>query len=135
MQARSLTSAFAEIHEPEPPSGLYARILTALARARRRRAMRAAVVEGALSLLSATALFEAARYAAAEAYLSGFLDYVHFIATDTGLFATAWKQFALSLIESLPGVSLIFIFAALFALVWSVSHTLQNVRTLRSTTA
>lgn len=135
MESRTLESVFAEVRESDPPASLSLRIAAAIARARRRRAMTRALLESLCSMVSAAALAEAVRYAVNEAYLSGFLDYAHFLATDTRVAAAAWQQFALSLIESLPAISLIFFFAALFALVWSASHALYNVRAYRHAAA
>lgn len=116
------------LHTEEPKAGLYQAILERIAYARQRSARVRTALFGALALLSCVALVPAVQYAAEQFYASGFYDYLTLIASDRGFVLMYWRQFSLSLIESLPSLALLVLLPIAFALVYSLRRVVQTSR-------
>ncbi len=59
----------------------------------------------------------------------GFFDYLSLLFSDSGVIATYWKDYTLTLIDSLPVMSLIFSFFLLFVLfisIQKISYQFKN---------
>lgn len=100
----------------EPPERLYLGILARIEREKRRIARIRFVLSGIAAFTSVIALVPAGLYAFGEFYQSEFYQYLSVIFSDIGIALAYWKEFSLSLAESLPlsgpaiFLSLIFIF-------------------------
>ena len=83
-----------------------------------------------VALSAFTALIPAFQYTAKEFYQSGFYQYLLLIFSDSGLVMTYWKEFVMTLAESLPllGVA-IFLFFMLI-LLGSFRLAIKNLKTL-----
>ncbi len=117
-----------ELERAAAPRGLYEAVLANIAKLERRGAAARAAALLATTFVSATLLFETLSYAAREFYLSGFSEYLDLLMTDHDAVLASWREFALSLAESLPALPLALFFAALFVLVWSLSRAVPNIR-------
>ena len=110
------------------PASLYGAILARIVELKRRSAfIRAAGLLG-LSAVSVIGLLQASIYAADESYLSGFSDYLKLLFTDHDVALASWREFALSLAESLPALPLALLCAALLVLVWSLVRAARNFK-------
>lgn len=113
----------------EPPQGLYAAIMMRIELARRRAAQMRTALFGLLALVSTAALVQVVQYAAGQFYASGFYDYLTLILSDHTLVLTYWREFGLSLIESLPSVAILLLLPITAALLWSLVRLVKNART------
>lgn len=112
----------------EPPKGLYEAVMARIDTARRRAAQMRAGLFGMVALLSGALLVPALEYTMSQLYASGFYDYLSLILSDHSLVLTYWREFGLSLIESLPSLALLLLLPTIVALVWSLARLIKNVR-------
>jgi hypothetical protein len=113
----------------EPPVGLYAAIMTRIDIAKRRSAQMRSGVCAAIALLSAAALVPVVEYTLNQLYTSGFYDYLSLMLSDNGSVVTYWREFGLSLLESLPSIALLLLLPIMVALIWSLVRLVKNART------
>lgn len=124
---------FSHLEPPEPPEGLFDKIM---ARIRGERQLLAARKQ--FFLLSAVALASAGAFIPAigvfrkEFAQSGLFQYLSLAFSDVGTAAANWQDFSLALLESLPAASLATLLAALFVLLWSFKHLAQNAAAVLS---
>ncbi len=112
----------------DAPAGLYAAVMLRIATARRRAAQLHALLFGLCTVLFAALLIPVLHYTTEQLYASGFYEYLSFIASDRSLAFTYWREFSLSLIESLPSIALLLLLPIVAALLWSLSRLVRNVR-------
>ena len=129
-----LDRLFKEIPERRPSPALLQRIVMRVALARRRRAYLRGLGAGMAAAVSIVGLFISVRYALDEIYLSGFAQYAELLMGNVALAGNLWQQFAWSLVESVPIVSLVLCAASAAALLWSLSRMIRSVADLRSRT-
>jgi hypothetical protein len=116
------------LHTIEPSVGLYAAIMERIAYAKRRQARIRSGLFAALAIVSGAALVPAFQYTAEQFYASGFYDYVALVFSDRGFVLTYWRQFSLSLVESLPSLALLLLLPIAFALGYSLYRLTQTSR-------
>lgn len=121
----SVKKAFAEVPAPRR---LYEAVLVRIAALERRAARTRALLFGALSVLSLVALVPTLQYAGEQFYASGFYDYASLLFSDTSLALTYWREFALSLLESLPSLALLLLIPIVVVLLWSLTRAAQTAR-------
>ena len=112
----------------EPAEGLYGAVMERIAYAKRRQARIRSGVFGALAIVSGAALVPAFQYTAEQFYASGFYDYFTLVFSDRGFVLTYWRQFSLSLIESLPSLALLLVLPIVGLLVYSIRRAVQTGR-------
>ena len=118
----------AYFHSVEAPAGLCEAIMARIAYAQRRAAQLRTGLFGALALASGVALVPAFQYAAQQFYASGFYDYLSLLSTDSGFILTYWREFGLSLVESLPSLALLLLLPIACALAYSLYRLTQTGR-------
>lgn len=114
--------------EAEAPTGLYQAVLARIAQARQIHARRKALWLTAASFMSGFVFVPALVYAGEELYASGFYTYVSLAFSDSSLVFSVWREFAFTLIESVPSIALLLVLASGIALAWSVRRTIINAR-------
>lgn len=112
----------------EPPKGLYGMVLARVALARRASARVEFMFLAIISCVCTLLLIPVLQYAAQEFYLSGFYDYLSLAFSDTHTVLTS-KEFAFSLIESLPPLAVLLTLVIGGALVYSIVRTARAART------
>ncbi|HVY72881.1 MAG TPA: hypothetical protein VG984_02440 [Candidatus Paceibacterota bacterium] len=112
------------------PAHLLPSILARIEELRQRRARLYTFVLGLASLATGAALVPAWNYASQELYTSGFFDYWSLLFSDHSVVLSAWREFALLLIESLPSIALLLLFGLGALFVWSLSRTVFNAKIL-----
>lgn len=126
----SVNNLFQRLGEGETPAGLQAAILS---RIEMEAVKRARVRFFAMSFVSVAALISiipAYRYASGEMVNSGFSDYftVFFSSTET---LAHWREFSLSLLESLPVVGFAAFLASVLVLLGSFRVAVKNASNLK----
>ena len=119
---------FSALHEVDAPEGLYASILARIAQARQQSARIKTLWLGITSILFGVSLVPALQYAGQELYTSGFYAYASLLFSDSKFAFSAWREFGLSLLESLPAIALLLVFACGVALCWSLYRAFLNAR-------
>jgi hypothetical protein len=112
----------------EPAAGLYGAVMERIAYAKRRQARMRSGLFAALAIVSGAALVPAFQYTAEQFYVSGFYDYFTLVFSDRGFVLTYWRQFSLSLVESLPSLALLLLLPIVCALGYSLYRLTQTSR-------
>ncbi len=114
--------------EVEPPAALYRKVFSYITLRQQRLARVHAFLLGMLTVFSGIVLVPALQYVAAEFYASGFYEFASLALSDHTLFLSAWRELTLSMLESLPSVALLLLFAVGTSLTWSLTRTIANAR-------
>ena len=112
-----------------PPDGLLDTVMKRIERERRRAFRVRVALMGFLSVAAALALLPAWNFLAREALETGFAQFISLAFSDFAAVALYWKEFALSLLESLPAygaVAVLSAFLVLGASVRSLVHTVTG---------
>ena len=113
----------------EPPQGLYAAVIARIELAKRRAAQLRTGAFAIVALISSAVLVPVVQYTASQLYTSGFYDYLSLMLSDHSLVFAYWREFGLSLLESLPSLALLLLLPIAAALAWSLTRLVKNART------
>lgn len=116
------------LHLHEPPHELVRLIATRVAREQQKRARLRLGIMSVLSLSSLITLIPALRYLIQGIEQSGFYQYISLAFSDGNIALYYWKEFTLSLAESLPLVATIATLSILFTLLLSIRFVARNIR-------
>lgn len=112
----------------QAPQDLLARVLARVALARRRTArLRLAALSLGL-LTTSLALIPAFSYTAHEFAASGFATYLSVLFSDSSVALSYWRELSLSLVESLPSVSLLILASLISVFLWSLRKAVRHAR-------
>ncbi|MDD5431031.1 MAG: hypothetical protein PHP03_02290 [Candidatus Pacebacteria bacterium] len=120
---------FNNLNQEEPPKELYCGILARIQFERRRAARIRLVFFAGTALASIFGLIPALQYFIGELNSSGFHHYISLIFSDGGILISYWKEFILSLAESLPILGITAILSLVFIFLESIKFILRNVKT------
>jgi hypothetical protein len=113
------------IPEKEPSADLLAKVMFQIETKRQRVVLRQRItIFSFLALTSGTLIIPAWQYFRLEALQSGFSQYLSFAAYDVSGAVTYWQELGLSLLESIPTLSLAAVLAVGFVLWVSVKSLL-----------
>lgn len=112
----------------EPPQRLLSDILLRIKQAQKRAIKIRLVILGVVVLSSAGAAIPAFQYSAREFYQSGFYQYLLLLFSDSGAVLEYWKEFGLSLAESLPVPGAAALLSVLFVLLGAMELILKNFK-------
>jgi hypothetical protein len=120
---RAFHDIFSHSEEIEPSRHLRLQIMTEIGKRelRRERLMLASSLFGGCA--SAVTLVEALKYSAGAIAGSGFSEYLSLIFSDGGSLVAYWKEFLISLVESLPLLGITLVVASVLALLVSLRGT------------
>lgn len=117
------------LNQVDPPAQLCGNILAKIENEQKRTAKIKAAFSGLLALASFIAAFPAAGYILQGLQSSGFYQFASLVFTDGGtIFSYYFKEFALSLAESVPVLELSIFLTVLFILMISFKFLIKNVR-------
>lgn len=114
--------------EVEVPENLSEKIINRIGLVEKRFARTRLVFFGALALASVIAFIPALKYLINDFSNSGFYQYLSLIFSDSEVILASWREFSLSLAESLPFLSIAALFSVIFALLWSLKLTFKNIK-------
>lgn len=83
---------------------------------------------GTIAIMSCISLVPSFIYLGKSVQTSGFYDFVSLSFSEGISLLSYWKEFSLSLAESLPFLGLIVLLALLAIFVWSLSKTTYSIR-------
>lgn len=112
----------------EPPQGLYRSVMARIELARRRQAQIRAGLFAVFACASGTLLVPVLEYTSGQLYASGFYEYLSLAFSDRTLVLTYWREFVLSLVESLPSLALVLLLPLAAALIFSLVKLFKNAR-------
>ncbi|MDD5043163.1 MAG: hypothetical protein PHD51_00640 [Patescibacteria group bacterium] len=120
---------FTRLPSPEPPAGLFQRTLLRLEEERKLAAVKRRLALFSVGLLgSIVALVPVFKMVYAGFAESGFIKFLSLIISDTGIVAAYWQNFALSLLETLPAMSLILLLAVVLVFLELLKLSVKNLK-------
>ncbi len=117
------------LRDINPPEGLEKSILGEIYKREKRGALVRFISTGLVAVASCLGIIPAVIYLVQSISSSGFLQYVSLLSSDGTSLLTYWKEFSMSLAESLPLFSLTISIALLGIFIWSLSKAAKNART------
>ncbi len=113
--------SFKELQGPEPPPGLFDRIILAIKREQELQKTKR-LLFGFLFLLIISTITTPLSFKVLiiQAKNSGILYFVSTAISDFGIFLTLWQDFSLAILESLPVTAIIFFIASLILFLFSI---------------
>ena len=130
---KTLTNLIKSSQAPSPRSGLDVSIKHELHKLERRSLRIRTSFLGVLSLFSLSALVATFFSLGRTLATSGFSNYLSLIVSDSSIITTYWKEVSLSLVESLPMLSVALLLLALGVFIWSSAKTLSNAKVMLQT--
>lgn len=112
----------------EPPKGLFEKVILRLKREQRIAAIRRLAVFGLTTISSALAFIPAFQMAKTGFAESGFGQFFSLLFSDFGIVVAFWQNFALSLLEALPVVSLLVLLGTLLIFLESLKLLVKNIK-------
>lgn len=113
-----------------PPEGLLERIMARIKKEERVLLIKKVALFSAAALGSLFALIPAFQYALQEFHQSGFYQYLSLLFSDSGVVLVYWKEFAMSLAESLPVLGILVFLSAVFVFLGSVKLAINNIKNI-----
>lgn len=114
----------------EPAANLAERVILSIRLAERRKAIREEIVFSLASLLSLAGFIAAVRSTIQAVYASGVSEILSLLFSDFQLMVSNWKYFTLSLVESLPAMSLALTLASIAAFLVFISLSARNFKNI-----
>jgi hypothetical protein len=111
----------------EPSDGLLGTVMLHIADAETHRFRRRIVFFAGLAMIAAASFVPAWRELSRELSSSGFSSFLSLLSSDTASFLADWKEFLMSLLESLPVFGLAAVLGALFTLLSSLRLLALNL--------
>lgn len=111
----------------DPPERLYLSILARIGSEKRRLALIRLAFFGVVAVASLVVVIPSFQYVAREFAQSGFYEYLFLIFSDSGVVLASWKEFALSLAESLPITEITIFLVTVFVFLVSAKLTIKNI--------
>ncbi|MFA6550004.1 MAG: hypothetical protein WCT36_01450 [Candidatus Gracilibacteria bacterium] len=125
---RNLETILKSLDQIEPPQNLHRNIFMKIARAQKRSALIRFVLFGIATVASFIGIIPVFQNVAQRFYQSGFYHYASLIFSDFEIVLANWKEFGLSLLESLPIAEISIFLAVLLALLLSLKFVAENVK-------
>lgn len=130
--AKDFRALFAQILPISLPSGLDRAVLARIEKEQIKRAKTSLFIFGVADILSLTSLVALSVYFVGLLSQSGFIGYLSLIFSDSQSLTTLWQTLGLSLIESLPVISLVALLTVTIVFVLSLAKTIVNARSILS---
>jgi len=120
---------FNYIESPDLPLGLFSQVIGRLKREERLLHLkRRATILALGAIISALALIPAGQMVWAGFSESGFFQFFSLLFSDAGIVLTYWQSFGLSLLETLPAMSLIILLTVILAFVESLKSLIKDTK-------
>ena len=111
------------------PEGLSSSIIAKIRKEQQRNARLQLAISAPLAFISGVAVVFTFQYLTQELSRSGLGDYFSVLFSDGGAVLTYWREFALSLLEQIPILSMILFLSATLALLGSMRSLVKNIQT------
>lgn len=120
---------FTHLVFPEPPDGLFEKIMRRIREEQRFLVLKRRFVIFSIGLAGSTAVFSFAfRIVQADIYESGFLHFLFLLFSDFEIVITYWKSFTMSLLETIPIMSLAIFFITVFVFLVSLKFWARDLK-------
>lgn len=126
---KDLEKLFDFLHAPEAPEGLFGKIMERIRSEQRLLAVKRRLVVISLGFLaSAGALIPVFNLVKTNLAESGFLQFLSLALSDFGVVINYWQTFAMSLLETIPAVSMAMFLGVVLAFLASLKLLARDVK-------
>ncbi len=126
---KNYSKLFQALDPVDVPEGLSSSIIAKIRKEQQRNARLQLAISAPLAFISGVAVVFTFQYLAQELSRSGLGDYFSVLFSDGGAVLTYWREFALSLLEQIPILSMILFLSATLALLGSMRSLVKNIQT------
>lgn len=112
----------------ELPKNLRNNVLLSIRSEEKRIAKRELAVSAFAAVASIGAIVASVEYAVTAFYQSSFYSYASLLLSDPDMVLRYWREFSLTLLESLPVIGIVCFLIAMFALLVSLRFLARNMR-------
>ena len=120
---------FTHLEPPEPPAGLLNKIMARIREEELLLSIRKRLILfSSVVLMSAGAFIPVINAFQAEFAQSGFSQFLSLIFSDFGSVMANWQDFGLTILESLPAMSLIALLTTALVFLWSSKHLAEALK-------
>jgi uncharacterized metal-binding protein len=120
---------FASFTPPEPPAGLFERIMRRIQEEQRLLTLKRRVFVFSVGMMvSAAAFAPALKITEAELSASGFLRFLSLAFSDFEVITAYRQNFALTLLETIPAISLALLLAVIFVFLGSLKILARDIK-------
>ena len=121
---------FIHLNSPEPPNDLFPKIMQRIHREERGLlTLRRRIAIFSIGLIGSMAAFiPVFKMVQAGFFGSGFINFILLLFSDFEIIATYWQNFAMSLLETLPVMSLIMLLAIIFIFLESLKFLVRDMK-------
>ena len=122
---------FTHLTPPEPPEGLLNKIMARIREEERLLSIKKRLILfSSVVLVSAGAFIPVINAFQAEFAQSGFSQLLSLMFSDFGSVIANWQDFGLTILESLPAMSIISFLATALVFLWSLKHLAQALKVI-----
>lgn len=122
-------NSFVSQELPEPPKGLFNKIMARIQEERRLLTIKRQLVIFSLGVAgSAIAFIPAFKMLQTGLYESGFLQFFSLIFSDFGTVISYWQNFVMSLLETLPIINLAILLTIIFVFMGSLKFLVKDIK-------
>ncbi|MFA6050040.1 MAG: hypothetical protein WC761_02480 [Candidatus Paceibacterota bacterium] len=129
-QEKTIETLIAQVEVQNPPEALCGIILQRLHLLERRALRIRLFLLSTVSILSLTGVIASFFSLGRAIARSGFSEYMYLVLSDYTILTTYWKEISLSLLETLPVLSLASALVVIGIFIWSSTKTASNVRSI-----
>jgi ABC-type spermidine/putrescine transport system permease subunit I len=119
----------------EPPIGLLKKIINRIHKEERLLVIRRVILFSFTLTASVIGFFPSINMLAADFNQSGFFNFFSLAFSDFSLVTTYWHSFMMTLLETLPAVSIVLFLAVLLTFLQSIKYLTKDVKTIIKATA
>lgn len=114
----------------EPPTGLMKKIIMRIHKEERVLVLRRIILFSVTLIFSTLSFIPISNMLMSDFNQSGFLHFVSLAFSDFSVVTAYWQSFTITLLETLPAISLALFFAILLIFLESVKYLTKDVRTI-----
>jgi hypothetical protein len=113
----------------EPPAGLLDKIIERIKREKHLLALKRRLVFISLgAIASLSALIPVFKLVQADINQSGFLQFLSLAFSDFGVVINYWQTFIMSLLETIPAITLAMFFSVILVFLWSLKLLARDIK-------
>lgn len=112
----------------EPDFGLKEKIIHKIEKEAKKKAVFTFIFAGFTSLTSVLAMIYSLVLIVKDYYSSGLSEYISLVFSDSSILLSFWKEFTLSVVESLPFITITLTLTSVWIFIWSLKYMFSNFR-------
>ena len=127
--SKNYEKLFTHLVPPKPSAGLFEKIMHRIREEQQLLTIKRRLAVFSVSLIvSASAFIPVLKMVQKELYESGFLQFLSLAFSDFGIIATYWQNFTMSLLETIPAISLTILLITILIFLESLKFLARDIK-------